>query len=73
MEEKRKEDFYQKQEHHDELRKMAQAERDEAQRLFLQQQELMEQRRVLILKQFKEDEDVSRHNMLPLPSYLCMS
>jgi len=58
VEQKRKEDFYVKQEHHDELRKIAQEERDEAQRLFLEQQELMEQRRVLILRKFREDEEV---------------
>lgn len=58
MEEKRKEDFFTKQDYHDKLRVQAQAEKDEAQRLYLEQQELLEKRRQLILKQFKEDEEV---------------
>jgi hypothetical protein len=57
VEEKRKHDFYAKQEHHEQLREEHLQAQDRDRELQARQQELMEQRRLMVLAQTRRDEE----------------
>lgn len=59
MEEKRKEDFYTKQAHHEQIRQQSLEKQREEKELYLKEQELIEKKRKLILKQTREEEEVN--------------
>jgi hypothetical protein len=59
VEEKRKEDYLTKQEYHEHLRAKAVEERNVEQELYHQQQILLEKKRQLVLRQFKDEEEAS--------------
>ena len=60
IEEKRKEDFYAKQEHHEQLRAEHAAAMERDRQLAARQQDLMEQRRLMVLAQTRRDDERRR-------------
>ena len=64
VEEKRKNDFLEKQEHHEYLRSIQLSKQEQERRLHYQELEMQEQRRRMILIQMKKDEERKSENML---------